>query len=594
VKSDVTFLGTVRRVVGSKVLVEISYDIPSASPIIQGRIYRLGQVGSLVRIPLGFLNLYGVISMVGASEVNLPDKDNRLLEFSRGQRWMEIQLVGESYGKEKFQRGISIFPTLDDEVHMVTDDDLAVIYGTTNESAIVIGTHAASDSLPASIDINKLVSRHVAIVGSTGSGKSNTVASILKSITNGLYPSSRIVVIDPHGEYGSAFGDKAKVFSINNEKNPLIIPYWALSIDELMWFFIGKKGVSEDIRDLHFRDKIFEMKVANISNLKAGQVTLEEITPDSPIPFDIKQLWYDFDRPERVTYEDNERTKEALIEEGDPKALKSAKFKPHNAYNKPPFKAQVSISTLAYANKILTKLKDHRYKFLLEIDQYTGKKNEKDLSDLIIDWIDHEYPITVFDLSGIPFEIIDLVVGVVTRIIFESMFWSRDLPGMGKQRPLLMVYEEAHSYIPRGGDAQFISGYAGRAVRRLFKEGRKYGIGAIVVSQRPAELDETILSQSGTFIALRLSNSDDQGRIRATVPDSLAGLTDLLPALRTGEALVLGEAVQIPCRIRLPLIEPRPKSEDPITSKCWKAQRMSNPLYDSVVTGWRCQRMPRS
>ncbi|NMC64108.1 MAG: DUF87 domain-containing protein [SAR324 cluster bacterium] len=591
-KSDVTFLGFVRRVVGAKVLVEISSDIPSASPIIQGRIYRLGQVGSLVRIPLGFLNLYGVISMVGASEVNHPDKDN-YFDFPRGQRWMEIQLVGESFGKEKFQRGISVFPTLDDEVHMVTDDDLAVIYGTTNESAIVIGTHAASDSLPASIDIDKIVSRHAAIVGSTGSGKSNTVASILKSITNGNHLGARIVIIDPHGEYGSAFADKAKVFSINNEKNPLIIPYWALSIDELMWFFIGKKGLSEELRDLHFRDKIFEMKTANICDLKSGPVVKEDITPDSPIPFDIRQLWYDFDRPERVTYEDDKRTKEALIEEGNPQTLKSAKFKPHDPYNRAPYKAQVQIPTLAYANKILTKLKDHRYKFLLEIDKYTGKKDAKDLSDLIINWIDHEYPITVFDLSGIPFEIIDLAVGVVTRIIFESMFWSRDLPGMGKQRPLLIVYEEAHSYLPRGGDAQFIAGYAGRAVRRIFKEGRKYGIGAIVVSQRPAELDETILSQSGTFFALRLSNSDDQGRIRATVPDALAGLTDLLPALRTGEALVLGEAVQIPSRIRLPLIEPRPKSDDPETSKCWKAQRISNPPYDAVVTGWRCQRMPK-
>jgi len=173
------------------------------------------------------------------------------------------------------------------------------------------------------------------------------------------------------------------------------------------------------------------------------------------------------------------------------------------------------------------------------------------------------------------------------------MFWGRDLPGIGKQRPLLIVYEEAHAYLPRGGTAQFVAGYAGRAVRRVFKEGRKYGVGAIVVSQRPSELDETILSQCGTFFALRLSNSDDQGRIRSTVPDTLAGLIDLLPALRTGEALVLGEAVQIPSRIRLPLVEPRPKSDDPEPAKRWKEKRILTPPYAKAITAWRHQRMAK-
>jgi len=169
------------------------------------------------------------------------------------------------------------------------------------------------------------------------------------------------------------------------------------------------------------------------------------------------------------------------------------------------------------------------------------------------------------------------------------MFWGSDLPGTGKQRPLLIIYEEAHSYLPRGGNGQFIAGYAGRAVRRIFKEGRKYGVGAVVVSQRPSELDETILSRCGTYFALRLSNSEDQGIIRSIVPDSLGGLIDLLPALRTGEALVLGEAVQIPSRIRFPLVEPRPKSDDPEPSKCWRKMRTDNPPYGKAITYWRIQ-----
>jgi len=141
--------------------------------------------------------------------------------------------------------------------------------------------------------------------------------------------------------------------------------------------------------------------------------------------------------------------------------------------------------------------------------------------------------VTVLDLGGVPSEVTDLVVGVLTRILFEGMFWGRDIPGVGKQRPLLIVFEEAHSYLPKDGSSQFVAGYAARSVRRILKEGRKYGVGAIVVSQRPSELDETILSQCGTFFSLRLTNSGDQGRVKATVPDALAGLIDLLPALDT-------------------------------------------------------------
>ncbi|MBI1979888.1 MAG: ATP-binding protein [Elusimicrobia bacterium] len=588
-KTEVTFLGFVRRVIGAKALVEVSQDVPSASPIIHGRVYRLGQVGSFVRIPLGFLNLYGVVSMVGASE--LTNQDDLVGPLPHGQRWIEVQLVGESYGREGFQRGVSVFPTLDDEVHIVTEDDLAIIYGTSSESMVEIGTHAASESLAATLDLDKIVTRHAAIVGSTGSGKSNTIAGFLKALTNGSFPSARVIVIDPHGEYAAALEGRARVFSIGDATYPLIVPYWALSFDELAWFLVGRKEASEDIRDLTFRDKVFEMKQANTANLKAGSISDDEITPESPIPFDIRQLWFDLDRPERVTYEDRERQTEALIEEGDAQKLKPAKFKPHSPYNQAPYKSQPPVPMLAYANKILTRLKDKRFKFLLEPELYTGKTNEKDLHDLLGAWIEHETSITVLDLGGVPFEVIDLVVGVVTRMLFEGMFWGRDLPGIGKQRPVLLVYEEAHAYLPKGGTAQFIAGYAGRAVRRVFKEGRKYGVGAIIVSQRPSELDETILSQCGTFFALRLSNSDDQSRIKSTVPDALAGLVDLLPALRTGEALVLGEAVQIPSRIRLPLIEPRPKSDDPEPAKRWKEKRTPIPPYDKAVTGWRRQRM---
>jgi len=585
-RTDVTYLGTIRRVVGAKVLVEISREITS-SPIIYGKSYRLGQIGSYVRIPLGFLNLYGIVSMVGASEF-IKDEDIEGV-IPHGERWIEVQLVGESYGKEGFQRGISIFPTIDDEVHVVIEKDLSIIYGSSGPSMLKIGTHAASESLPAYIDIDKIVTRHAAILGSTGSGKSNTVAGLLKALSSGSFPNARIVVIDPHGEYSAALREQAQVFSITDQTNPLIVPYWALSFDELMWFLVGRSGATETMQDTVVREFMFSQKRDNCPTLKAGHLDPEEITADSPIPFSIRELWYKFDRETRVTYKDMPRTIEALEAEGDAETLKSAKFTPPGAGSSAPFKPTAQSNMGQYVNKILGRMRDKRFDFLLKPSDHDG--TGKDLDDLISEWINHEKPITVLDLGGIPFEITDLIVGVVARILFESMFWGRDIPGTGRDRPLLLVCEEAHNYLPKGEGAQFIVGYASHAIRRICKEGRKYGIGTIIVSQRPSELDETILSQCGTFFALRLSNGDDQGRVKSTVPDSLAGLIELLPALRTGEAIVLGEAVPIPSRIRLPLIEPRPRSDDPEPAKSWKGTRMADVAYDNVVTAWRLQKV---
>ena len=586
-KSEVTFLGLVQRVVGAKVYMEVSSDIPSASPIVNGRVHRLGQVGSFVRIPLGFLNLYGVVSMVGASEASSSEIDEERLP--RGQRWIEVQLVGESYAKEAFQRGVSVFPTLDDEVHIVTEADLQLIYATSGPAMIEIGSHSASESLKAAIDLDKIVTRHAAIVGSTGSGKSNTVAGFLKALTSGPFPNAQVVVIDPHGEYGAALIDRARVFSIGSSDHALLVPYWALSFDELAWFLVDRKTTSESLQDSILRDALFAAKREKVGSLSAGKVAQDDITVDSPVPFSVRELWYFLDRKERVTFEDMGRSKEAIVKEGDAATLAPAQFKPPGAGSSPPFKPQFSLGMGGYLNRILGRLRDRRFDFLLCPGEYDGVN--KDLHDLLTDWMDHEHAITVLDLGGVPPEVTDLIVGVLTRILFEGMFWGRDLPGIGRQRPLLIVYEEAHAYLPRGGTTQFVAGYASRAVRRVFKEGRKYGVGAIVVSQRPSELDESILSQCGTFIALRLSNSDDQGRVKSAIPDSLSGLIDLLPALRTGEALVVGEAIQIPSRVRLPLIEPRPKSDDPEVSARWTAARESSPDYAKAVTGWRQQRL---
>ncbi len=600
-RSDVTFIGIVRRVVGAKILVELAGDI-SSSPIIEGRTYRIGQVGSFVRLPVGFLNLYGIVATAGASELPKSEVDTDALAAVPGQRWIEVQIVGEAYQHEEFQRGVSIFPTLDDEVHVVTEEDLSTIYGARSPSMIEIGTLAASVSLPAYIDLNKIVSRHSAIVGSTGSGKSNTVTGLLKAITSGAFPNAGILLFDPHGEYRPALGDRARVFSINGSANQLKVPFWALSFDELAWFLVDRRGASESVADTMLRERVLAAKKLTASTLKSGSIALTDITADSPIPFDLRQVWYDLYEHDHATLrakDDWGQKAYKLDAEGNELRGSAAdviapEYEPPGSGASPPHRGRPSPVMSGYLTKIAGRLRDPNYDFLTKVGCYDGVT--ADLGDLLRDWLAHDHCVTVLDLSGVPSEVTDTVVGAVTRVLFESLFWGRDLPGIGRQRPLLLVYEEAHLYLPHGaGAAQFVAGHATKAVRRVAKEGRKYGLGMLLVSQRPSELDETILCQCGTFLAMRLSSTDDQNRIKAAISDSMSGLIDILPALRTGEAVIVGEGVPIPCRTRFPRIEPRPSSDDPHASARWKEPRaVASTSYDRAATRWRSQRIDES
>jgi hypothetical protein len=261
-RSEITFIGSIVRVVGSKVFVELNEDLPSSTPIIKGKIYKVGQVGSFVRIPLGTINVFAIVTMVGANPYKDIVEENEI-PFPYGNRWLEIQLIGETIGTNEFQRGISTYPTIEDEIHIVTEEDLGIIYASSNPSNIQIGNLASSESLPSFIDIDKFLTRHSAILGSTGSGKSNTVTAILKSLSSGLFPKSKIILIDPHSEYHSALVDNAKIFSIDDTINPLKIPFWSLSYNELASILFDKKQAADSMQDTALKEKIFELLSIN-------------------------------------------------------------------------------------------------------------------------------------------------------------------------------------------------------------------------------------------------------------------------------------------------------------------------------------------
>jgi hypothetical protein len=397
-----------------------------------------------------------------------------------------------------------------------------------------------------------------------------------------------MLLIDPHGEYASAF-PTAKVFRIGDEKNPLHIPFWLMNFDELMFFLVGAKSSDEQKPEYRrFREIITQAKKANY-HLKAGDVNPNYITADSPIPFNIRKIWYDINRELNATYsiaDINKQTgdNECLVKEGSPDNLESAEFQPYSMSNQAPYKSKKQ-EMYSYEKKILARLKDSRYDFMFYPGDYKDETTPKDLHNLLMDWIGGDERLTILDLSNVPFEVMDITVGLITRFVYDSMFWGRNEPNTGKNRPLLIAYEEAHSYLGKNDTV-----YAREAVERIFKEGRKFGLGAVVISQRPSELSETILAQVGTFIALRLTNSSDQSIVKSMAPDNMNSLINLLPSLRIGEAVIVGEAISIPSRVRLPLQSPRPDSSDPELVTSWiKEYDSTHDDYKAVVTKIREQ-----
>lgn len=611
-------LGTVQDVSGVSISVTLNSDQLSGLTFVNGEAYRIGQLGSFVKIPIGYLELYGIVSQVGASAV--PESLQNTDEVSH--RWLTVQLIGEGSKGGGFQRGISQYPTIDDEVHLVSENDLASIYGRKGRQnhLVRIGNIAGAESIDALVDVNKLVTRHSAVVGTTGSGKSTTVAGLLNALSNNVkYPAARIVVLDIHGEYGKALGDRSNVYKVspdprNQNEKKLLLPFWAMSFDELFSVTFGNVQEDSKARNI-ILEKIIEYKTESIKKHPKPGITVENVSVDSPVPFSLNALWYELYCNEFGTYY-SDNGKEAIEENwayqigpddapiiGDAKTGIPPKFKlPKNNkgdpekinYLKNPLNIRAQLENLG------AKLRIPRYDFLLKPGTWLPDVDGKvvnDLPDLMQGWIGSDKPISIMDLSGVPPSILNDVVGILLRILYDALFWARNLSQGGRERPLLIVMEEAHVYLNDNAES-----LASSIVKRIVKEGRKYGIGAMIVSQRPSEINSTILSQCGTFFSMRLSNNTDRSHIKGALSDNLDGLTNMLPILRTGEAIVLGEAVNLPMRtlIQAPAKERRPDSHDPIVCDelspedslhpgGWGIPMEKSPNFEEFSLVWRQQ-----
>jgi hypothetical protein len=477
---------------------------------------------------------------------------------------LDSQPIGFIDETGKFKRGgqqIAIPPS---NVEIADITVLKGIYANVEESKkFVFSSLAQNNSIDIAVDGDKFFSKHIAVVGSTGSGKSGTVTKILqegikqsedqkgKSLLN----NSHIILFDLHNEYKTAF-PQGKYISDN-----LILPYWLMNSEELEEIFIEN-------REQNSHNQISQFKNAVTLNKKKYNTALPKVNYDSPVFFSIEEVF-------RYINNHNISTKDAKTGELKIKNMVEGIPDEYQLFENIEFeeKSTGKINNGAYAgefdrfiSRLETKLNDDRLSFLLK-----PKKADKteyktvDLGDIIkqfTGYIDDENTnITIIDLSGIPFEVLSIVVSLISRLIFDFCFNYKIIKPKEKEVPFLLVLEEAHNYIPQSEGAKYNS--VKKSIERIAKEGRKYGISLMIVSQRPSEISETIFSQCNNFVAMRLTNPTDQSYVKRLLPDNISAITDSLPILEKQEALIIGDSLPMPTIVKInDLGADRPSSND--------------------------------
>lgn len=555
-EGEPTRIGWIRQVLGSTVTIALDSDLAGVAPIYRGHLQPVGQVGSLIRIPQGLIDLIASVSLVGIAEIEGSVGPAEAL--ARDERWLRAELIGQiDRGTGRFERGVGAFPSIDDPVHFATPDDLVAVFPPPGNDHLRLGGLAAADQVPVCLDAARLVVRHSAVVGSTGSGKTSAVATLLQRFASGGWSAANIVVVDPHGEYRSALSDVASIRSVLDDGDSrLRVPYWALAAEDIARIFVGSPG------NPTFTNRFSELVAAARREFaeSASWLNLDPfaVTADTPIPFDIRPVWHRLDWENRETRMNKADPGTACeVDPGDPATLRSSQFELYNPAGQAPHKGPLHGTYGTAPDLLRLGLVDPRLRFFQE--PQGDPAGDDPLITAVQEWLGGTNAVSVLDFSGVPARAADLAIGVILNLLFELASRSpAGQPGIGRPSPVLVVLEEAHRYL--GTEA---SGLTRFAANRIAREGRKYGIGVVLVTQRPTELPKTALAQVGTLVALRLSNAEDQGTIRAALPDSVAGLAAVLPSLRTGEAIVSGEAVVLPVRCMVDEPRPAPAAEDP-------------------------------
>jgi len=515
---------------------------------------------------------------------------------------IDTQPIGTLSGDGEFMRGSHSLPVPTEHAYVTPPEVLRNIFSRHIKSPFSFGTLSIAPEVKVEIDGDRFFSKHVAIVGSTGSGKSCAVAKILQTVvgieseTNAnkaAQKNSHIVIFDIHAEYAAAFRLKeTENFTLNLlDVDTLRLPYWLMNAQELEEMFI-------EANELNSHNQISQFRHAVVRNKVRHNSTLGSVSFDTPVYFSIDEV---------VTYLENMNAEVIgkLPDEGKPKLADGTLVSDRTAYYFDAAQTFVVASTAKDVKasngpfhgefdrlilRLRTRLADPRLRFLF----YPKKADDAalstdDFADVVRQFIGYltKSNVSIVDLSGIPFEVLSIVVSLIARMIFDFGFYyskNRHIDGHVSDVPVMLVCEEAHNYVPRSGGAKYDS--SRKSIERIAKEGRKYGVTLMVVSQRPSEVSETIFSQCSNFISLRLTNAVDQSYIRSLLPDLSAGIGDLLPNLGQGEFLAVGDAPLMPTvgRFALPVPEPHSRSVNYLQE--WNAGwREIN--FGDVIERWR-------
>lgn len=515
---------------------------------------------------------------------------------------LTVQPVGVFKGEEFFQ-GNSTLPSPTEPVFLVEDNILNKIFNNEKSKMFYLGKLAQNEEIKFFLDGDKFFSKHIAVVGSTGSGKSCAVARILqnvvginnaKNLNKSVQKNSHIIIFDIHSEYKSAFEiDKNENFNLNYlDVEKLKLPYWLMNSEELETLFI-------ESNEQNSHNQISQFKRAVILNKEKYNPTLKKVTYDSPVYFNINEVY-------NYIYNLNEEVINKI--EGEqhlPKLSNGELVRDRNLYFNEKLEFTTSNNTKAtkatngpfngefnrFLSRFETKLTDKRLDFLLlnqDIEENSKYKTEhfEEILKQFMGYLDKSN-VTIIDLSGIPFEVLSITISLISRLIFDFAFHYSKLKHENNELndiPFMIVCEEAHNYIPRTGESEYKA--AKKSIERIAKEGRKYGLSLMVVSQRPSEVSDTILSQCNNFINLRLTNINDQSYIKNLLPDNSRSISEILPTLAAGECLVVGDSTPIPSIVKLELPNPEPRSQSISFHKEW-SEEWKTPSFEKVIMKWR-------
>ncbi|MBL8566143.1 MAG: ATP-binding protein [Hyphomicrobiaceae bacterium] len=486
-----------------------------------------------------------VLAIVSALSVPVPAQREGDSEI-----WIaELGLVGELWksadGKaQTFNRGVTIYPTLGDRVRIANKSELTIAFCGDTKKSVRVGCIRQDSSIPAMVRVDDLLGKHFAILGTTGTGKSCTTALILRAILE-KNPAAHIVLLDPHNEYATAFPEWAEVISPRN----MHLPFWLLTFEEIVEVLIGdgeRKAEIEILQELIpiAKSRYSGGRTQQSGSVRRGVVDHGRYTVDTPVPYRISDLT-------------------GLIDERMGKL--------ENKRDLSPFRV--------LKQRIDAISQDSRYGFMFgSLTVYDGMTQ---VLGRIFRVPVNQRPITILELTGIPTEIVNVVVSVLCRMTFDFALWSEG------QVPVTIVCEEAHRYVPANPSAGFEP--CKRSIAKIAKEGRKYGASLCIVTQRPAEIDPTILSQCNTVFALRMSNDRDQAIVQSAISDTGSGLLEFLSALGQREAIAFGDGVTLPVRIRF---DELPKAAMPRSSSAkftdrWQKSVGDEGFLEHIVERWR-------